>query len=293
MIVPLSGHSTERMSPLVTHFYNTFGYHTHLNLSADAHPQKLFEGVNFRLTIFFASNNAKGYYSSKYTRWLADERKYLFNAIVNYNNIEHYCYQNIVPKIASHLFISIADKINSDRQLYLNIGNELCLYNDAPIHWMRAHTFTPYFHSERDGEIVSRHLKRLFFENKDEKESGCAVLNSTLFFLWWISHSSCYNVNSPEIYSFRLTLDDNLKHNLAVINSKLTKDLLAKSKRRVYVYKTTGRVEYDEFYMKLSKPIIDEIDKVLAKHYGFTEEELDFIINYDIKYRMGDELEAQ
>ena len=34
----------------------------------------------------------------------------------------------------------------------------------------------------------------------------------------------------------------------------------------------------------------DEIDKVLAKHYGFTEEELDFIINYDIKYRMGGEL---
>jgi hypothetical protein len=33
--------------------------------------------------------------------------------------------------------------------------------------------------------------------------------------------------------------------------------------------------------------IIDEIDTVLAEHYGFTEEELDFIINYDIKYRMG------
>lgn len=35
------------------------------------------------------------------------------------------------------------------------------------------------------------------------------------------------------------------------------------------------------------KPIIDEIDRVLARHYGFTDEELDFIINYDIKYRMG------
>jgi hypothetical protein len=32
------------------------------------------------------------------------------------------------------------------------------------------------------------------------------------------------------------------------------------------------------------------IDKNIAKRYGFTEEELDFIINYDIKYRMGDEL---
>jgi len=31
----------------------------------------------------------------------------------------------------------------------------------------------------------------------------------------------------------------------------------------------------------------DETDRVLAGHYGFTDEELDFIINYDIKYRMG------
>jgi len=55
--------------------------------------------------------------------------------------------------------------------------------------------------------------------------------------------------------------------------------------------------------LKNVKPIIDEIDKVLAKHYGFTEEELDFIIrsalplasskNYDIKYRMGDDLSAE
>jgi hypothetical protein len=44
-----------------------------------------------------------------------------------------------------------------------------------------------------------------------------------------------------------------------------------------------------EFYPKYSKPIIDEIDSVLAKHYSFTDEELDFIINYDIKYRMGRE----
>jgi len=30
---------------------------------------------------------------------------------------------------------------------------------------------------------------------------------------------------------------------------------------------------------------------MFAKHYGFTDEELDFIINYDIKYRMGKENE--
>lgn len=35
------------------------------------------------------------------------------------------------------------------------------------------------------------------------------------------------------------------------------------------------------------KRCFDQIDRVLAKHYGFTDEELDFIINYDIKYRIG------
>ena len=47
--------------------------------------------------------------------------------------------------------------------------------------------------------------------------------------------------------------------------------------------------------MQQFKPITDEIvgiaspveNRVLAQHYGFTAEELDFIINYDIKYCMG------
>ncbi len=49
--------------------------------------------------------------------------------------------------------------------------------------------------------------------------------------------------------------------------------------------KFTMKKQY--FYIKHSKPILDEIDTLLAEHYGFMQEELDFIINYDIKYRMG------
>ena len=51
--------------------------------------------------------------------------------------------------------------------------------------------------------------------------------------------------------------------------------------------KQTGRTETQSFKIQKSKPILAEIDALLAKHYGFTEEELDIIINYDIKYRMG------
>ena len=59
------------------------------------------------------------------------------------------------------------------------------------------------------------------------------------------------------------------------------------SQRTKTRYKATGKVIYDEFDQKPAKPIVDQSDRTLAHHYGFTEEELDFIINYDIKYRMG------
>ena len=47
-----------------------------------------------------------------------------------------------------------------------------------------------------------------------------------------------------------------------------------------------GECRVPFYRQRVAKPIIDEIDRVLAEHYGFTEEELAFIINYDIKYRM-------
>ena len=44
----------------------------------------------------------------------------------------------------------------------------------------------------------------------------------------------------------------------------------------------------------MAKPFFDEIDRILAQHYGFSDEELDFILNYDIKYRMGqDEVDGE
>jgi hypothetical protein len=36
--------------------------------------------------------------------------------------------------------------------------------------------------------------------------------------------------------------------------------------------------------------IFDQTDHLLKQYYSFSDPELDFIINYDIKYRMGGEL---
>jgi len=53
-------------------------------------------------------------------------------------------------------------------------------------------------------------------------------------------------------------------------------------------YKKEGRLRIECIYPRMSKDTIDEIDRVLARHCGFDADMSDFLINYDVKYRMGD-----
>jgi hypothetical protein len=52
-------------------------------------------------------------------------------------------------------------------------------------------------------------------------------------------------------------------------------------------HKVYGRIKIQSFQPRISKSIIDKIDVEFGKLYGFSDEETDFLINYDIKYRMG------
>ena len=288
MIVPLSGHSTKRMTPLLNNFYRQFKSCYLFNISADAHPSILFPGVKFRLVIFIASNRGKGIFTTSYSRWYTEERSNLFS-LLHYTNIGDMQYATAIPKASNRLHLKVLRKLvdaSSSWRDSLSVkqaSENRILYHSAPVHWIRAHTMTPYFHSQRDGEKTSTELNPIYFEKEQYPQSFQGIFCSTSFFLWWLSHSDCYHLNRPEIDMFPMFHDDEL----VLLSKQLESDMQTNSKRRVYHYRTTGRVEYDEFYMKMSKPIIDEIDRVLAKHYGFTDEELDFIINYDIKYRMG------
>lgn len=288
MIVPLSGHSTDRMEPLVTNFYNTFSGRYIMNLSADANPSHLFAGVKFRLAIFFVSDALTGYYSTKYRRWYSEERPNLFKNI-EYNSTAGYSYKHVLTKVPSPFYARIYNKVQAEsKRLWAERGDEICYYHNAPVNWVRSHTFTPYFCSERDGVGITTQLKKIQFENRHDMIIASCILNSTLFFVWWISQSDCYHLNAPEIANFGFTIkNDEVEEELVRVADLLAKDMVAKSKRRVYHYKTSGRVEYDEFYMKKSKEIIDLIDRALGKHYGLSDEELDYIINYEIKYRTG------
>ena len=145
----------------------------------------------------------------------------------------------------------------------------------------------PYFRSERDGVKKSEDYKEYVFAAPHEP--FLATINSSAFYFYWQVFFDAFKAGKLCVESFPiLPLDDAKTRAILTQKAKaLMRDVKANSNRLKAEYQATGSVEYDQFFPRLSKPLMDEIDAVLAGHYGFTAEELDYIVNYDIKYRLG------
>ena len=110
--------------------------------------------------------------------------------------------------------------------------------------------------------------------------------NSSLFYAYFIAYGDCFHLSDKLVTHFPIPAGLLSDCSLSSLGPKLDADLRANAARKVINTKDGHRIAYDEFVAARSKPVIDEIDRVLAKHYDFTDDEADFI-NYDIKYRMG------
>lgn len=170
-------------------------------------------------------------------------------------------------------------------------------YFRAVLYWFKVLDQAPIF--KEDGvDKLTGEMKTICCDNHDLKNTIIAILSSNLFFLIYIVWSSCQVVNSRD---FNIPIDINSIprkdfKQLSLIGKRLQDDYQKNSLIKERHYSTKGRsftMQKQYFYIKYSKSTIDEIDNILAQYYNFTDEELDFIINYDIKYRMGDELNTE
>ncbi|NCP29861.1 MAG: hypothetical protein GW867_07555 [Armatimonadetes bacterium] len=291
MIVPLSGFSTARMDAYQDLVWGS-GRHLHISFfSGDAHPSVLFEGVNYRLCIVIASPRGAGAHLTAYTRWYASERPFLFPRL-NYAQSDFREGFLRFAKLGSAEASRVLAKMRSaggplgSRVLPGGSGHRIN-YHRSPVFWIRSMDFEPHFSSATKARSTD-HLKDLWFASEVDAKRCGAILNSTLFYFWFTVQGNCRNVAGPDIDAFPIgDMDMPALAPAEAVFGRLMADLKHHSRTRVYNYAHSGRVEYQEFYPDRSKPILDQIDCLLAEHYGFTDEELDFIINYDLKYRMG------
>lgn len=289
MIVPHSAICTDRMAS-VQQLFTTVPATIWISTYC-IRPAKLFVGVDQRLCIYVTLNHAAdpALFASRYHRWHKEFREYLL-PLVQYADISATRFPNSLPKIHSALELTLWCKIAQLKLLSESFSTRTgskVFFHNAPRYWVRAMDFAPYFWNERDGEQISTHVKMLWLPRKADSSVVVTALNSSLFYWWFVILSDCRDLNLREIERFPLGLDrmpEAVKLRLSDLTHDLMIDLKRHKQRKECEYKTTGKVVYDEFFPKHSKLVIDEIDRVLANHYGFTDEELDFIINYDIKY---------
>jgi hypothetical protein len=266
-------------------------------------PSKLFNGADKHLCIILTAKcplEQNTLYSTKYHRWITEERDNLFSLLTYVQVPEEIMYMKAIPKVGSQTEISILRKLLADRntiRVQKCPGGEYVLYHTRKLRYFVQFLDRPPKIIDQNGKLrITSELKELRFATALDCSAVLATYCSSLFFWFYLLFSDCRNVNKREVDAFPLDLivmSSTIKKQLAMLSNKLMQDLQHNSVMRPMRYAKYGMLNVQVFAPRLSKPIVDAIDRVLARHYSLTDEELDFIINYDIKYRMGKDAEEE
>ncbi len=291
MIIQLSAFCTPRMHQFQNVWFSS--YEQSWLSFFDDRPGKLFDGLqHIRTAIAIGRFGGKStnVYTSRYNKFATAQRPSLFSTL-SYEEYRNPRRGSSVLKISSELENSLTAKLwNSKTKLadflQVSASEDFVYYGYGFGYWGKVLNFKSYF----SGESVSKSTgdKYIYMKNGVDRDIVAALMNSSLFYWFYVNYSDGHNFTKHVIGSIPFSYPQaGIAIQLKEACARLMEDLRKNASRRTATYKATGTVVYDEFYPKFSKPIIDEIDQLLAVHYGFTEEELDFITSYDIKYRMG------
>jgi hypothetical protein len=281
VIVPISSVSTPRMLPLM-HFMHRSSPLLHLSNFA-VRPGKLFVGVDMNLTIFIGKRGSQaasaGLFSTGYNRWSEQARSTLFSTL-SYAETELIANASAIPKTGTEYTLHILQKIRKHpsfaRRRSDSPGATRVFYHSGGRYFRKCIR-----------EQLSNEYKPLNLE-KGFADAAICLLSSSLYYWFWIAFSDCYHVTKGDIDA--MPVPDSIVANpeFTSLATRLLEDLWLHAERRIRNRKDGSQQEEVNFHVGMSKPIIDEIDSILAKHYGLSPDELDFIANYDAKYRFVD-----
>lgn len=286
-IVPVSLPSTDRMAALRGLLLRDRTVH---HVSFSTRPQKLFEGAEQRLTIYIqAPGEQPRLYSGGYLKWGAEERKDLFSRIHFTQTTPLECRGNAWPKVSSSLEWSILKRCYASAATIGTIAvgpGAFLYYKNTGLRYFNTTTLRPP-KCWINGKATSSSRETAIAINKEWHSAVHCVLLSSAFFFAYQALSNCRDLNPSDILTFGLPKTLEKERSLQELSPRIEEDYTSKAKIIAMNNKLTGRVEIESMSPAKSKALIDRIDVALAPHYGFTHEELDFIINYDIKYRLG------
>ena len=158
----------------------------------------------------------------------------------------------------------------------------------APIYYRT--TGGRYFKVVTNYPTGSTKEKPLLFDKRVANSIGC-VLSSNLSFGFYQIYSNNLDWKTYEIENFTLPiLSDNNINNLNNLYKKYLDDIEINANVRLSTGESKYHVDsFKEYKIVRSKAIIDEIDDYIGPLYGLTQEEIDFVKNYELEFRMAGE----
>jgi len=292
MIIPISVACSGAMEPLRNLFMRST---RSLWLSHFSNrPGQLFAGAQNRLTIFLTSGQhaERKVFSTRYHRWDAKngERESLFSAL-RYQELgsPSSMFHHLLPKLGCPEAAYTLAKIKSAKTIEFftsGQGRHKVFWVRVPGYFCQFLLTPPKARPESGGQPrVRGEVNHIGFADQTARHVVHSILNSSTYYQFFCTYTDTRHINPSDVSVYPLDLtafSNHDKTNLAQLSLQLSKcfDTNTTQSRK-------SGLLIDSIDSKPCKAILDEIDRVLAKHYGFTDEELDFIINYDIKYRMG------
>jgi hypothetical protein len=293
MIVPVSSISTERYEPLQRLMLTKALWYS----AYDDRPSRLFDGLeHIRLTIHLLapSTSASALASTRYHKWSAVERSQLFS-LLSYEVAAPCLVEGTLPKlnfpVENHIVQRLKDQKHRLGESFSTTGRHTVFYSRKVGYFLQVLNFEP---EVLDGDGQRRppsEFKAITFKTKAEADAALCCLNSNLFYWFVTVFSDCRHLNRREVEAFPVNLQalatGPTAERLSRLATALMKDVDKQSDRRSMKFKHDS-LTVQCIIPKRSKGIIDDIDRCLAEHFQFSPAEADFLVNYDIKYRMGD-----
>lgn len=276
-IIPLSYVSTPRMKKLRDELGLLVS--EQYILSFADRPDCLFDSVHQKLCILIGKDkkSEKTVYTGNYQYWYKQERATLFSDIRMVKN-KH---ENVdfIPKLGTEQDIVIYKKITDTRKMQSvydisRNGTESVYLNRREAFWMKAYR----------EQVDDPEYKVFSFKSPIEADYCYCLINSSLFWWYWISVSDCWHV-SKDLNGFMMPMKVNMTGATELAQG------LRQRLEETKVYVGTKQTQYEYKHRECLEEI-RAIDDFINAAYGLTEAESNYIKNFAIRYRTSGGIDA-
>ena len=284
MIVPISLTSSDSLS----------GVHRILKLRCDdvrissyaVRPKPVFKNAVVNTSILLYRKTGEMCKTLKATKMYRKGRNFNLKYLIDnleYIDVKDFMLFGRIPKISLEKERSILCKLKKHPQIgcYVRTEGKLIYYRS---------TGGRYFKVVTDYSTSSTKEKYIYFDEKLASAIGC-ILSSNLSFWFYQIYSNNLDWKNLEICSFHIpNLSDDQIQYLNTLYKNYQEDIELNANIRLSSGNSKYKVEsFKEYKIGRSKTIIDKIDDFIGPIYGLSQQEIDFIKNYEIEFRLSDD----